>query len=170
MPSTSTNKQPLLIDAPFMRIIRLDNTSMPPGIVDPGTATNGALILDCTANDGALVESIWLIQRSDDNIQEVRLFLSTSNLAMGVGLSGAPTDAQFIAHAAFPATSKVGTTIEFVLPPLLSPVPHASAHVGDKPLRFMGLRVEKGRALWAAVNTPAPSSGAPQIALQGGFH
>jgi hypothetical protein len=170
MASSSTNKQPLLIDAPFMRVVRLDNTSMPADIVDPGTATNGALILDCIANDGALVESIWLIQRAASNVTEVRLFLSTSNLAMGVGLSGSPSDSQYLASAVFAAAQPVGATVEFVLPPVLFPVAPASANASATPHRLRGLRVEKGKALWAAARTITPDFTVPQIAIQGGFH
>jgi hypothetical protein len=170
MASTSTNKQPLLIDAPFMRIIRLDNTSMPSNVVDPGTATNGALLLDCTSNDGALVEAIWLIQRAASNVTEVRLFLSTSNLAMGVGLSGSTPDSFFLASAVFAAGQAVGARVEFALPPILFPVPQATGNTGGTPLRFPGLRVEKGHALWAAANVATPSFAVPQVALQGGFH
>ena len=170
MASSSTNKQPLLMDTPLMRIVRLDNTSMPADIVDPGTATNGALIVDCTANDGALIESIWLIQLAANDVSEVRLFLSTSNLAMGVGLSGAPTDSQFLAKAAFAAAQPVGATVEFVLPKLLFPVVHATSNTGADPLQFRGLRVEKGRALWAAANVTTPTFTVPEIGIQGGFY
>jgi len=170
MASSSTNKQPLLMDAPLMRVVRLDNTSMPAGIVDPGTATNGALIVDCTANDGALIESLWLIQRAANDTTEIRLFLSTSNLAMGVGLSGAPTDSQFLARAAFGESQPIGVTVEFALPKLLFPVVHASGNTGDEPLQFRGLRIEKGRALWAAANVPTPAFTVPQIGVQGGFY
>jgi len=170
MASTSTNKQPLLIDAPFMRVVRLDNTSMPSDIVDPGTATNGALVLDCTANDGALVETIWLIQRAAANVNEIRLFLSTSNLAMGVGLSGAPADSHYLASAQFAADQPVGATVEFALPPLLFPVAPGSANATATPHRLRGLRVEKGKALWAAARVTTPSFVVPQIAIQGGFY
>jgi hypothetical protein len=167
MASTSTNKQPLLIDAPLMRIVRLDNTSMPENVVDPGTATNAALVVDCTANDGALLESIELIQRVASDITEVRLFISTSNLALGVGLSGAASDSQFLAGLAFPDNQPIGATVEFTLPKLLFPVPHGAAT--DAPMQYRGLKIEKGRALWAAANTPTPSFTVPQVLVQGGW-
>ena len=170
MAGTSTNKQPLLIDTPIMRALRLDNTSMPAGVIDPGTATNGALILDCTANDGAFLESVYLIQRVASDVTEIRLFLSTSNLAMGVGLSGSVADSHFLMRAQFGAAQPIGATIEFTLPRILFPVPHAGANTGGEPQRFPGLRVEKGRALWAAANLTAPSFSVPLIAIQGGFY
>ncbi len=63
MASTSTNKAPLLMDRPLLVIAKLDGTSTPPGSIDPGSGTNAKLLVDCTNNDGALIESIALVQR-----------------------------------------------------------------------------------------------------------
>jgi hypothetical protein len=170
MPSSSTNKQPLLIDRPINRIIRLDNTSMPANVVDPGTATNGALLLDCTANDGALLETIQLIQRAPNDTTEIRLFLSTSSLALGTGLGGAVADSQYLASLAFGPDQPVGAIVEFLLPKVLFPIPMAGASTDSVPLQYRALRIEKGRALWAAANNTTPSFSVPQIQIQGGFH
>lgn len=170
MASTSTNKQPLLIDRPLMRVVRLDNTNMPANVLDPGTATNAALIVDCTANDGALLESIELIQRAPNDTTEIRLYLSTSNLALGVGLSGAASDSQYLRSAAFGANQPIGAVVEFVLPRLLFPVPDGGGNTSGAPLQYRGLKIEKGRALWAAANNTTPSFTVPQIAVQGGWY
>lgn len=170
MGSSSTNKQPLLIDSPLCRIVRLDNTNMPANVVDPGTATNAALIVDCTTNDGALLETIQLIQRTPNDTTEVRLFLSTSSLALGVGLSGAASDSQYLGSLAFPANQPIGATADFVLPKVLFPVPFGGAFTGSAPLQYRALKIEKGRALWAAINSPTPSFTAAQILVQGGWY
>jgi hypothetical protein len=151
MAGTSTNKQPLLIDRPLMRIVRLDATSQPAGSADPGSGTNGVLCVDCTGNDGALIEDLWLIQRLANDVTPIRLFLSTSAVALGVGISGSQAEAHFLLEARFPATTELGTWLHLDLPRLLAPVPHApgvtplaTAPTEDRPPQFGGLRIEKG--------------------------
>lgn len=170
MSSSSTNKAPLLIDRPFMRVRGLEQSTGLTGTVDPGTSSNGVLLLDCTKNDGACVDSIWLIQRVAGNTATINLYLSSSAVALGTAYAGSKAESYYLGSLVFPSSSAVGATVEFKLPKVLSPVPHAGAQTGGEPLQFRALLVESGMALWAAAQSAVPVSGAPLIALQGGFY
>ena len=170
MSSTSTNKQPLLIDRPFLAVKRLDATTTTSGDVDPSTGTSGVLLLDCTGNAGALVEEIWLIQRVAGNSIPVNLYLSTSNQLLGNITDGGSAESWFLAQAGFEVGPDPGATVAFTLPNLLAPVPHAGAATGPAPLQVRGLRVQAGQALWASVASTSTVAGAPLIAAQGGFY
>lgn len=66
MASTSTNKQPLLVDRPLLVI--KDTSGQLCGTLPPGTAVDpqtcaGVILVDCTKNDGAVVEYAWLTSR-----------------------------------------------------------------------------------------------------------
>ncbi len=166
MASTSTNKAPLLMDRPLLVIAKLDGTSTPPGSVDPGSGTNAKLLVDCTNNDGALIEAIGLIRRTTDTAPAVALYLSTSSLLVN-------SDALFLGAFAHQETDgEPGEIAFFPLLPLLAPVPHAGfggPANADTP-QFLGLRISRGLALWAACDVQTPATGAPNIIVQGGFH
>lgn len=170
MASSSTNKQPLLIDRPLLVIAGLKDSTSPASGVEPGTGSNGVLLVDCTANDGAVLDTIWLIQRVDDNATAVNLYLSTSALSLGVTASGGAANAHFLGRFGFGATQKVGATVEMVLPKLLAPVPHAGANVSNEPPQFRGLYIQRGLALWAAAASATAVAEAPNIACQGGYY
>jgi hypothetical protein len=169
--SSSTNKAPLLVDRPLMVVSRLDNSTSPAASVDPGTGSNGVLLVDCTANDGACIDSIYLIQRVDDNAVKVNLYLSSSAHSLGVTATGGSSNAHFIGRFGFAATQKVGAMVEMKLPKLLAPVPHAGANGADgEPPQYRGLLIQRGQALWAAVDSAAAVPAAPNIACQGGYY
>jgi hypothetical protein len=170
MASSSTNKQPLLIDRPLLVVSRLDNTTSSVTSVDPGTGSNGVLLVDCTANDGAVIDAVWLVQRVDDDASKVNLYISSSAYSLGVTASGGPAAAHFIGRFGFAAAAKAGDHIGAKLPKLLAPVPHAGSNGSDgEPPQYRGLYLQKGQALWAAVNSAAAVAAAPNIACQGGY-
>jgi len=168
--SSSTNKQPLLIDRPLAVVSRLDNSTSPAAGADPGTGSNGVLLVDCTANDGAVIDTIYLIQRVDDNAVKVNLYISSSAHSLGVTATGGSSNAHFIGRFGFAPTQKVGDHVAAKLPRLLAPVPHAGSNGSDgEPPQYRGLYIQKGQALWAAVDSTAAVPGAPNIACQGGY-
>ena len=170
MSSSSTNKQPLLVDRPLMVVTRLDNSTSPAAGVDPGTGSNGVLLVDCTAGDGAVVDTIYLIQRMDDDATKVNLYISSSAHSLGVTATGGSSNAHFIGRFGFAAAQKVGAQAEMKLPKLLAPVPHAGSNGTDgEPPQYRGLYIQKGQALWAAADSTAAVPGAPNIACQGGY-
>lgn len=170
MASTSTNKQPLLRDRPLQVIRRLDATSTPGGQVDPSSGSSGVLLVDATTGDGAIVECIYLIQRSAGNTTQVNLYLSTSSQLLGnLGDSGT-SDAWFWGQFGFDAPQDPGVRLEFSpLPLTLSPVPHAGTNEDGAPPQYRALLVPAGLALWAAVDSSSSVPGAPLIAVQGGW-
>ena len=165
MASTSTNKRPLLMDRPLLKLVSLVGTSTPAGSVDPGSGTNAVALVDCTTGDGALVEAVELVQRVAGNTTSVNLYLSPSALSLG-------SDAVFLAQTNIAGGGDPGVRAAFSLPPLLSPVPHAGgndAATDDIP-QYRGLRIQPGWALWAACNSATPVANAPNILVQGGFY
>lgn len=169
MATTSTNKQPLLIDSPLLEVVGLTTSTSPLGSTEPTSSTIGVLVVDCTANDGALLDDVWLIQRRDDNVTPVNLFLSSSNQNMGLTASGGVASASFLGRLVFGASAKTGTTISWAMPRLLGPVPHAGSNEGGEPPQYRGLLVPRGKALWAAVEAGAPQADAPNLACMGGW-
>ena len=69
MASTSTNKQPLLIDRVFNEVVQTDglvsgndNTATGASInYDVGGSNSSKVLVNCTTNDGGLVEDLYCI-------------------------------------------------------------------------------------------------------------
>lgn len=170
------------MDRPLHEVARLDQTSQPAGSLDPGTGTNGVLLVDCTGgSDGACLDCIYLIQRSSGDESIVNLFFSKSNSVLGITTTGGQANAWFINTVKFPASSAAGQYIEYTLPFVLAPVPHAISDNSQQiplsgqaavisPPRFRALLIPRGMALWAAVFHPTPIAAAPNIACQGGWY
>ena len=170
MSSSSTNKTPLLMDRPLLAVRRLDATTSPVSTIDPGSSSSGVLLADCTSNDGALIEDVWLIQRVDGNTTAVNLYLSTNALILGSVTLDGSAGAWFIGRAQFAGGQPVGAVQPFTLPRLLAPVPHAGDSSAAAVPQFRGLRLAKGLALWAAVESTSVVPNAPEIAVQGGYY
>lgn len=170
MAASSTNKQPLLIDRPLLVVTSLRETTSPASGTEPGTGSNGVLLVDCTANDGAMIDSLWLIQRVAGDTTGVNLYISSSGLSLGVTANGGAANAHFLGRFGFGAGEGVGATAEMALPKLLAPVPHAGSTAAGEPPQFRGLHLQRGLALWAAVNSATAVASAPNIACQGGFY
>lgn len=167
MASTSTNKQPLLIDRVFNNVIALDavlsgNNS---SINIEGT-NSAAVLVNCISNDGALVEDLWTIARSTFG-SKVLFFLSTAADYLRT------TEAVYIGDIT--SSSIVGQyTGVAALPKVLAPVPQQGNTTGladGAPLKNQALYVPTGKALWVALQaSTAPATGtAPIVGAQGGF-
>ena len=116
MATTATNKQPLLIDRVFHNAI--EGNTLTSGSADSLDilGTNASTILvDCTGNDGGIVEDLYAISRTGTTTAYTVLFyLSTSvdYLRPGEGV--------YIASIETETTS--GTKTKAVLPNILAPV------------------------------------------------
>ena len=155
MASTSTNKQPLLVDRILHYVVNLD-TSVNDGIDIVGTNT-AVLLVDSTSADGAIIEDIYSIARGT-TAADINLYISTSNDYLRPG------------ESAFIGTFKSGTTIGAVtnwenMPRTLAPVPQ----VGDAKYNN-ALYIPKGRALWGARNSNVNLSDGPLLGCQGGWY
>ena len=160
MASTSTNKQPLLIDRVFNNLITSNTLAS-------GSATNiniegsnaSAVLVDCTTNDGGIIEDLWTISRST-TARKVLFYLSSAidylRANEGVYVGEITT------------STTVGTYVNVSqLPAVLAPVPQ----VGSSP-KNSAFYVPSGKALWATVQvvTPISSDESPIIGAQGGFY
>lgn len=172
MASTSTNKEPLLLDRPLIAAVRLNGTSHAGATVDPGSTTQAALVVSTSGTDGCLIESIELQQRVANDATPVLLFLSTSDSFVATPDASGSVNAWFMRRAVMAANSAVGTTLEIPLLPILSPVPHhgGTAAGATGPERFRGLRLPSGIHLWAAAQVASPAAGAPQLIAHGGWY
>ena len=160
MASTSTNKQPLLVDNVLHVALDLNPHKVLINSDTPGRVEglNSGKLLDCIGRDGAIVESIYLISR-DTTSYSVNLYLATSGDYLR------PDQCVFIGQIES-ATAAYTKTYVDDLPPVLAPV----AHTGSEP-QLRALYVPRGSALWAAVETDnvnAVQSKAPIIGIQGG--
>lgn len=169
MASTSTNKQPLLVDRVFHYIVGMDGANNK-GINVAG-ANTAKLLLSANNTDGAIVEDIYSVSRSA-SAYTINLFLSTSNDYLR------PGEGFFVGE--FKSATTVGARSRFQdMPKILAPVPYASLNnPEDKisgepqlPLQFRALYVPKGKSLWAAIDTDQASlTDCPHVACQGGWY
>ena len=169
MASTSTNKQPLLVDRVFHYVVDL-NTAFNNGIdVNAGGTNSAVLLVNATSTDGAIVEDVYSIARST-NSANINLYLSTASDFLR------PNQATFIGRLAS------GTTIAEVtrwneMPKILAPVAQVANGVetlGDddeaRPVQLRALYIPKGRTLWAARDSNANLTDGPLLGCQGGWY
>ena len=155
MASTSTNKQPLLIDSPLHIVVNLDNRIIgQPDVV----GTNDAIaVVNAVTTDGALIEDVYAISRSTTPYN-VNLYLSSAYDYLR------PTEGVFIGKLTS-ATTEWETTSWAAAPKILAPTPR----VGSEP-QMRALYVPRGRCLWAAVQSVSAVGDAPLLGVQGGWY
>ena len=153
MATTSTNKQPLLVDRVFHEIVNT-NLAYNQGMDVVGT-NSAALLLNGLSSDGAIVEYLYCISRGT-SAYTLNLYLSTNNDYLR------PTEAFYIGSVTSATT--VGDVTEMQLPKCLTPVPQ----VGDE-VKNTALYVPANKALWVARDGNADVSDAPLVGAQGGY-
>ncbi len=179
MASTSTNKQPLLVDRPLHKVYNISKAIT--GSAIPGeanatidiTGTNTAIpVVNCIGTDGAIVEDFYGISRSTTSYQ-VNLYFSFQSDFLR-------TDAVFIGNLATGTTGQ-GEIVHWTHAPCtLAPVPHFQAQtqataggdtqwVGDEN-QFQALYVPAGTCLWAAIQISAEVTDGPIVGFSGGFY
>ena len=160
MASTATNKQPLLIDRVLHAVKDLAGATV---TSDSGVTIGGSntaeLLVDCTANDGAIIEDIYTYSRGVD--YSVNLYISSAPDYLR------PQQGIFIGSFKCGATDMQRQ--EFTdMPKILAPMPR----VGTES-QFKALYIPKGIALWAAIqqqDANDTTQQAPIIGAQGGFY
>lgn len=170
MASTSTNKQPLLVDRVFHEVYSMNTATV---LQTDITGTNYAqLVLNCSQNDGAIIEDIYVISRGQDGDKKnytVNLYMSndTDFLRPPSQAGGAVTGGIHVGKITSGATA--GTlTHSADLPFVLAPVPQ----VGSNP-KLTAFYIPKGKTLWAARQTTDLAddvTNAPLLGVQGGFY
>ena len=168
MASTSTNKQPLLVDNVIFESVLLTDAITGNDADSNVFGNNSAeLLVNCVNTDGAIVEEIRVMSRGTTDYI-VNLYMSReadflrSNVAQFIGrINVAEDDA---ATPPIPAPSD-GQVYKFQdMMTTLVPVPH----VGTEP-NLKALYVPRGKALWAALQSNTQGAAdAPYIQLQGG--
>ena len=174
MASTSTNKQPLLIDRVFNEAVTTDglvsgssNTATGSAINYDITGTNaGKVLVNCISNDGGIVEDLYAISRGSE--KKALFYLSSTADYLRAEQS------VFIGSVS--CTSTVGAYANVVaLPRVLAPVPQQGNTAGltdGSPLRNQALYVPTGKALWITIwgLSGQNATNCPIVGAQGGFY
>ena len=126
MSSTSTNKQPLLVDRPHFAAVPLGPVA---GLLDPLNYNSpdpaGLVVLSDGGNDGCLIESVTIAStQKDTDKHDVLLFMSTVSNPLMVNAQNT-----FYVGSETIVSTTCGETVEIPLPGALVPVPS----VGDEP-------------------------------------
>ena len=162
MASTATNKQPLLVD-------RVLHFAVPGNTLTSGSATSldiegtnqSSVLVDCTGNDGGVVEDLYVISRTATSTAYTVLFY----LSQSVDYLR-PSEAVYVGKVESSTTN--GTLVSSTeLPKVLAPVPHTGTDGQSR-----ALYVPKGKALWCTIQsaTAINTSDTPIIGAQGGFY
>ena len=120
MASTSTNKQPLLVDRVMHVAVDMNDHKVVENTVTPGrvSGTNTAVkVVDGIAADGCVIETMYTISRSKDIEYKINLYLSTSGDYLR------PEQSIFIGQIKSATTKYVKSDVED-LPKILAPVAH----------------------------------------------
>ncbi len=174
MASTSTNKQPLLIDRVFNEAVQTDGLVSGNSNVLTGssidydiTGSNSAKVLvNCLTNDGGIVEDMYAISRGA--IKKALFYLSSASDYLRAE--------QAVYIGSITTTATVGDYANVAaLPRILAPVPQQGNTAGlldGNPLKNQALYVPTGKALWITIWGIAGqnNTNCPIVGAQGGFY
>lgn len=171
MSSTSTNKQPLLVDRPLHEAALIGGVAALSSATNLNTPILSGLttLVDCSGNDGAVIDSVSvLITESATTQGKILLYL------------GDGTSLFYVADADIPNGNLLGDRINVSLPPLSVPVPHlagpaatTTAYPSETDKKNTGLLVPSGRQLYvgiaAALSAPSAATRVV-VTAQGGYY
>lgn len=160
MATTATNKQPLLVDRPLHSVVKSNSlTSGSATSLDILGTNESAVLVDCSANDGALIEDLYVIARSSVAYKAL-FYISTAVDYLR------PNEATYVQQIDSSTTPGVITSSDSLLK-VVAPLPNAGT---DAQVR--AFYVPKGAVLWCSLQLagPANSDGTPIIGAQGGFY
>lgn len=162
MATTATNKQPLLVDRVFHNVIETNTlTSGSETSLDILGTNQSAVLVDCTTNDGGIVEDLYGISRTTSTTAYTVMFYLSSSVDYL-----RPGEGVYVGQIATDTTA--GTFTQSTdLPKILAPMPHT----GDVSFAS-ALYIPKGKALWATLQSSGPinSADTPIVGAQGGFY
>ena len=177
MASTSTNKQPLLIDRPLHRLMSMSGQKT--GNAGYWLSNNSCQVLvDCTQNDGALIEDIYLLSR-DATEHTISLFMSTSvDVLRESDTNNTFFVGQFTTADPDSGSAVAGGVVHYEnMPYQIAPYPSVSLDTANTRSsgQFRGFYLPRGYAMWAgrAVVGTEPNldlSTCPVLGAQGGFY
>ena len=186
MASTSTNKQPLLVDRPLWNSVDLSErlVAETSNGIDLNGANSCAVVVDCSKTDGAMLDDVYSISRDVDEV--IVDGENVSNYEIYLYISGAtdvlrPAEAYFV--GGWESDIQASGIKNFAnMPKILRPTPKVGSVENETDTdggfgRVIGtyyraLYIPKGRVLWAgAKKRTADDDGkrAPLIIVQGGY-
>ena len=155
MATTSTNKQPLLVDNVLHNFAKLDS-AINNGVDVIGTNTASPLV-SAISTDGAIIEDIYAISRGT-TAYDINLYMSSALDYLR------PDEAVFV--GTFKSATTIGTRSNWEeMPFTLVPPPHT----GDES-RSRAFYLPRGKALWVARNSNTNVGDAPIVGAQGGYY
>ena len=170
MASTSTNKQPLLVDRVLYESVGTETLASGSDTDLNILGTNSSFpLVNCVDNDGAILEDMFVIARSSTPYTVNFYFSSASDYLR-------PQDSVFCGSITSPTT--IGDFQNVTkLPRILAPVPATGNTTGlreGEPLRNEALYVPRGKVLWVTIqraSVPAnPTGNTPIAGVQGGYY
>lgn len=176
MSSTSTNKQPLLVDRPLHTGITLSATAALSNAANFATvvAAGCVQLVDCSANDGAVVDSVS-VMANQASLTASSLLLFISSAATTASITAANT--LCVANVAI-GSAAVGQRTNVPLPPLSVPVPSLASpaatmatYPNETDKKNTGLYIPAGVVLYAGLSTAlaTPAGASVHVFAQGGF-
>ena len=158
MASTSTNKQPMLIDRVLHVVVDLAGATVNPGAgIEVGGTNTAAPLIDSTSGDGAIIEDVYLISRGT-SAYDVNLYISTARDYLR------PNETYYVGTIKSATTAKDVTRWD-EMPYCLVPTPHVGSDSRNR-----AFYLPKGYALWAARDADTPVTDGPLIGVQGGWY
>ena len=184
MATTATNKQPLLIDRPLHRAYTLTNQITGSDNTYQLSGNNFGVLVDCTQNDGALLEDIYAIPIAVP-AQAIDIYLYLA--PMSDVLRENEDTVVFVGGFTIKTDAAVGKRIHYndmtlTLAPTPGAVPVAVAEKGPPEItqreaaQYQSFYVPAGYALWfgrkgtAAGGILVKGVDAPTIGASGGFY
>jgi len=177
MATSSSNKMPLLVDRPMHSFATVGGTAALTTATDLNTpsAAGCVLIVDCSGNDGAVIDSLSILAlEANTTARAVLAFLSTATTAASVTTA----NTAYVAGATIGSSAK-GDRTNIPLPALSVPVPNLASPAATKNVypnelekKNTGLYVPSGALLYVGVDQAiaAPSANTRvHVFAQGGF-
>ena len=161
MATTSTNKQPLLVDRVFHNVVATDSlaSNSDTSLNIEGTNSSSPLV-NCQTSDGGIVEDLYVISRSADTAYTCLFYFSSAVDYLRA------EEAVYIGSINSATTAGTITTSDS-LPRVLAPLPGAGTESQVK-----ALYVPRGKVLWVTLqlNGPVNLTTTPIVGAQGGFY
>lgn len=172
MASTSTNKQPLLVDRPFHQVTTIIGQKT--GNAGYWLSNNSCTVLiDCTQNDGALIEDLYVLPRDGEAVN-ISFFMSNN---VDVLREADTSNVVFLGRIDVAGGS--ANTMQHLdeMPFGIAPYPTVPLATGNsrEAGQFKSLYVPRGKAIWVgrAVVSTAPNldvTTGPVVGAQGGYY
>jgi hypothetical protein len=176
--TSSSNKMPLLVDRPLHSFATVGAVSALTTATNLNTPTGSGcvLLVDCTTNDGAVVDSLSvLITEASTSATTVLALLSVAGSTTAISA----LNTACVAALTIPGGNTLGQRLNLSLPPLSVPVPNLAGpaatlatYPSEIDKKNTGLYIPSGALLYvgvsAAITAPNASSRV-HVFAQGGF-